>query len=305
MATLLLILSRQVSAQYAEVGKSVSGNDVATELAIEYVVPSGDIYERQPFPIFVVLKSAVPDVATAECLNDFKLDKGSFSTFQTIDNPGNPYTKKDGKKSYYYFPIKAYMASIADKGSYKLKGGDYKIGVAYPVVVNDPFWGQIRTQQVKEQEVAAEDAKIKVKSLPPVSPGTNFSGSVGDFSIETIVPPGDIFLNEEATAYVVLRGKGMIEKATLPEYRRAFGTGLKLKSVAESRVEQFDPNDNEMISEIHLECTFEPTEMDNVEIGEITFGYFDPASKQYKTARSKPVQIKVKSTVSKHESLSI
>lgn len=302
---LLTTFAQTLSAQHVGVAKSKASSDGVAELSIEYVMPGGDVYEREPFPIFVILKSSMPDIASADVVKDFELEKGNFATLQTIDNPGNAYTARDGKKTYYYFPLRAYMATIADKGIYKLKGGEYSIGTAYSVIVNDPFWGPVRSQQIKESTVAATDAKIKVKSLPPVASGTNFSGSVGDFTIETIVPKGDIFVNEEATAYVVLRGHGMIESATLPEYRGAFVKGMKLKSVTESRDEHFDANTNEMVSEIHLECTFVPSERENVEIGEITFGYFDPAARQYKTVRSKPVKITVKSTASKHESISI
>lgn len=275
------------------------------QLSVEYVLPRNDVYERQPFPVFVTLKSSIPDIATANMLNKFKLKNGEFSTFQTIEDPGRPYTKKEGNKTYYYFPLNAYMVSLEEKGTYELTGGEYSIGISYPIILNDPFWGPMRSQEVKEQIVATTDAKVKVKRLPDLMPGETFTGSVGKFTIETIIPAGDIFVDEEAVAYVVLRGRGMIETATLPEYKDAFTEGLKLKSVSESREESFDHNSNEMVSEIHLECVFVPTRRDSVEIGEITFDYFDPEIKQYRTAKSKPVAVTVKSTTSKRESISI
>lgn len=305
LTVILLMAVLPVSAQRSGVPVRNADSDEAVELSVEFVMPNGDVYERQPFPVFVTLKSTSPDIASANILSDFHLKKGEFSTFQTIENPGAAYTRREGKKMYYYFPLKAYMVSFTDKGTYEFTGGEYSIGIAYPVMVNDPFWGPVRSQQVKERNVSAASAKIKVKSLPDIVPGETFSGSVGKFSIETIVPKGDIFIDEDAVAYVVLRGRGMIESATLPQYKNAFTHGMKLKSVSESREESFDHETNEMVSEIHLECIFVPSEMDSVEIGEITFDYFDPDSKQYKTARSEPVKVTIKSSASKKESIEI
>lgn len=172
-------------------------------------------------------------------------------------------------------------------------------------MVNDPFWGRVRSQKVEDFKVGVKSAKIKVKSLPSVPADVDYSGSVGSFTIETVLPKGDIFIGEEATAYVVLKGRGMLEESTLPAYREAFTQGMKLKSVSESRDESFDHSTGEMVSEIRLECTFVPTERDGVVIGEITFGYFDPKIKEYKTAKSKPVQVTVKSTTAKRDSMSI
>lgn len=273
------------------------------ELSIECRLATQDFYERQPVAMVLTLVSSTPNIQFADPVSLPKLKKGSFDTFQTITPAGNAYEEKVGGKTRYCFPLNAYMITLADKGKYELEGGEYRVGVYFPVVVRDPFWGSRRSRKVVDYTVSVEKESFKVKGLPPIPDNIDFSGSVGEFTIETVVPPGDIFLDEEATAYVILRGSGMIAESTLPEYRDAFKDGVKLKSVTESRDEGHA--DHKMMSEIRLECTFIPTERDNAWIGEATFDYFNPVTKKYETARSKPVKVNVKSSTARRDSMSI
>ena len=247
----------------------------AVDLSIECRMEPAVIYERQTPPSLI---------------------KGEYATFQKVSPAGNAYKEVVDGKTYYCFPLEASVITMADKGSYTIGGGEYTIGVAYPVVVNDPFWGPRRSTEVKRLNIPVKKKSFKVRDLPNPPDSIDFSGSVGQFTVETVIPRGDIFVNEEATAIVVLRGSGMIADATMPEYRDAFKNGVKLNAVYDN---------GKMISELQLECTFIPTQRDNVEIGEVLFSYFDPDTGAYSVARSSPVKIEVKSSTSKRESLSI
>ncbi len=74
---------------------------------------------------------------------------------------------------------------------------------------------------------------FKVKSLPAAKDTVAFSGAVGKFSVSTVVPRGDIIVNEEASIIVIVKGRGLLGSDILPEYRDAFGEGNKLKSISE------------------------------------------------------------------------
>lgn len=276
----------------------------APELSIEYVMDTDNFYVGQPVPVVVTLRSSTPDVVSADKSEPLLLRKGSFDTFQLIDPAGASYRKLEGGKTWFYFPIEAYMITMAESGRYEFAEGEYEIGVSYPVVRHDPFWGNVRSNKVENFNVKTGKKSFKVKSLPNPPSEMDFSGSVGEFTIETVVPSGDIYLGEEATAYIVLRGSGMIAERVLPEYRDAFKNGVRLKSISEWRDEGHDHHGG-MMSELRLECTFIPTDRDNAVIGEATFDYFDPYAGKYRTARSKPVKIDVKSTVSKREHIDI
>lgn len=272
-------------------------------LFIEYMLDNKNVYERQPATCVVTLFSSTPDIGSVNIINNAKLKKGNFSSLQQVQHPGNPYEKDINGKHFYCFPIEAFVFAMADKGAYEFSGAEYKVGVSYPTIVNDPFWGPMRTFKTKEFIVNSKKLCFKVRSLPIPPDSMSFSGSVGEFSLETVVPPGDIFVNEEATAIIILRGSGKIAESTLPEYRKAFQSGLKLKSVSESRSELLE--NGRLVNELRLECTFIPSDTNNVEIGEVYFDYFDPSKGKYLKAVSKPVKIKVKSSVSKRESLAI
>lgn len=288
---------------FISVHAAVSANTETPDLFITCDIGDKSVFERQPVSLNVTLYSSTPDIRYARKSADISLSSGEFATLQPVDNPGSAYRKVIDGKQYYCFPLEAYIATFADNGSYRIKQRSFEVGVSYPVVVNDPFWGRIRSSETKNFEIPVKDCRFKVKSLPNPAADFNFSGSVGEFSVETILPPGDIFLNEEALAVIVLRGTGMIAAHTMPEYREAFGGALRLKSVSESRSEAYD--NGKLVSELRLECTFIPKETENARIGEVSFDYFDPVKCKYITARSKPLNVKVKSTVSRREKMSI
>lgn len=273
------------------------------EMHIECVMAQQNCYERQPVSVVITLFSTSPDVVNARVLQNVELNKGEFATYQTVKPAGSPYTQVKDNKKYYCFPLDAFIFTMPEKGKYSLQNGKYRIGVQVPSIVNDPFWGKIRVMKTEETILDVEKKSLTVKTLPAPPANIHFSGSVGEFSIETILPHGDIYVNEPATAIVVLKGTGMIADSTMPVYLDAFTENISLKSVQESRTAAYDHG--RLVSELHLECTFTPSAKDGVKIGEIYFDYFDAAQGKYVRAKSKPVVVNVKSSVSKRKHIEI
>lgn len=273
------------------------------DMFIRCVAGDNEVYEREPLLLTVTLFTQNPDIAYANVVEPVVLSKGEFASSRKVEPAGDPYVCEEKGKKYYCFPLEASLVTFAEKGKYELCGGEFEIGVSYPVIINDPFWGKVRSSEVKKKILQMEKSQIKVKSLPSPPENGHFSGSVGEFTIETIIPRGDIVVNEEATAYIVLRGEGMIAESILPEYHNAFKKGIKLKSVTESRSEVID--NGRMISELQLECTFIPTSREDAEIGEVRFEYFNPSTGKYSTVVSSPVKVAVKSSTVRHKSMEI
>lgn len=272
-------------------------------LFIDYDIASKTVYVDQPFTLSIVLYSTSPDVVYANKSSNISLKKGDFDFIRKIDSYTRPYKKVIDRKTYYCFALETYLLSFNKKGNYTLAGRTFDIGISYPAVINDPFWGPVRTVETKSYQVVLKDFSFKVKSLPSPPSGENFSGAVGDFTVETVVPKGDIIVNEEAIAYVIVKGQGSFKEATLPEYKSAFSNGLKLKSVAENRTEYWD--NGKLISEIRLECTFVPEREGDLNIGKVSFDYFNTKSGKYVRTDSKPIPIIVKSSVTKRDKISI
>lgn len=319
ICSLILLLSGIFFAQHASAAeypgadKSVSADQNnkrsdekrsdEPELFIECVLNEKKVYERQPVTATVTLFSSTRDVESARMVSEPSFAGNSNAAIRPVLLKENAYRKQIDGKEFICFPLKTLVLTFDEKGTYELAGGRYRIGVEFPVVVNDPFWGRVRSSELKEFDVPVKKCKIKVNSLPNPGKNETFSGSVGRFSLETVLPAGDIFVNEEAVVYILLRGTGSIADSVLPEYRKAFGENIKLKSVSESKDESFE-NGN-LVSELRLECTFIPQQSGELTIGETFFDYFDPDSGKYVRISSKPVGVRVKSSVSKRESLSI
>lgn len=265
--------------------------------------PERTFYIGEEIPVTTVLYSTTPDIAFYDRTSGITLSKGNMETLIRVEPNLRSFKKIIDKKTFFCYPIEQHIISFSQKGNYELVQSPFEIGVSIPVIYRDPFWGQIRTSEIKDFTVKVESCKLKIKPLPTVSSGVNFSGSIGQFTIETVVPRGKIYVNEEATAYITVKGEGIISPTAMPEYRNAFGNGLKLKSVSETRNKNI--RDGELYSELILECSFVPSEIDNMVLGKVFFNFFDSKSGKYTTIESSPVPIKIESSVNKREKLSI
>lgn len=280
-----------------------ASRDDMPDLFIKIDSSAQDIYTQQACIITVTLYSSTPDLEYAHKSGDLILKKGEFGSVQLVENSRRVYKKIINGKKYFCYPLSINVVTFEKKGSYEIIQSPYEIGVNFPVIYNDPFWGSIRSSEIKKYEIPVKGLNIKVRNLPQAPSGTSFSGAVGNFEIETIIPKGDIYINEEATAYIVIKGTGILPENILPEYKNAFTQGLQIKSITESRSEAF-LNDS-LVSELKLECIFIPKEIENVQIKEIPFIFFNPVSGKYEIVKSHPVKVNVKSSISKREQISI
>ncbi len=270
---------------------------------ITCTVEEGKLYEHQPVTASVTLYTETPDVAFINRLSDPKIEKKEFESIRAVELSARPVQKVINGRKYYEVPIEAFVFSIADKGSYTLDAPSYRVGVAERVIVRDPFWGDIPSSRTKSIDLSARDSKFKINSIPAANAGEGFSGSLGDFTIKTVVPDGNIYVGEEATAYVIISGPGMIGESVMPEYRSAFDHSLRLKSVSETRGEKFV--DGRYVSELTLEITFIPDSRDDSEIGPVSFDFFNTTSGRHTTIKSSPVKVNVTSSTIKREKIEI
>lgn len=240
-----------------------------------------------------------PDVAYVNEINSPELKKGKFSYISRITDLPRPHREKVNGVDYIAIAISSYMIIMGDAGKYDMTGGKYEVGLNVPVVYDDPFYGRVRTLETRSRILCLPSVEFKVNELPSIAGDFPFSGAVGEFEVEAMIPPGDIIVNEDASVILIVKGKGMLGSDVLPEYREAFGNGNKLKSFTEHNKVFYDGKD--IISEKELECEFVPTDINNCEIGVVRFGYFNPSTRRYEIAESEPIRINVKSSAVKIE----
>ena len=261
------------------------------------------LYYHEPAVMTLYLWTPGYEIRGVQQSKSPELDKGKFSYLQRADfNPEPKIVNQDGR-TWFVYPIDSYAVAFDKQGKFILKGGRYIIDVAVPKLYNDPFWGRMQTIDIERIEVPVGSVQFTVKDLPSTGADSEFSGAVGDFKVTVDVPPGDIYLNEEAIAVVTVSGNGWLNSDTLPEYHDAFGNGTKLKSFSENRRQYI--KDGQLISELLMECTFIPTSKDNAVIGPIWIEIFNPTTGKYEIVKSKPVQVKVSSIAEKAPILDI
>lgn len=273
------------------------------DFMIECTLDKNVLYEREPGMITVTLLTPTADIADVVEASPLELNHGSFASVSNVQVLDNTVKRRINGRDYLAVPVAKYSFTINEKGKYELRNAAYDVKVAYPVIVRDPFWGNVRTTETKSYRITPDKVSFRVRELPDVGDDGHFSGAVGNFSVRTVVPPGDIIVNEEATAIIEITGYGDIPENTLPEYRDAFGENAKLKSVSESRESYI--RDGRLVTELRLECSFIPLQRDDVVIGEVSFEFFNPRSGKYETVRSAPVEVEIKSSTVHRETMEI
>lgn len=273
------------------------------DIFLECTVDNRNIYENQPIAATVWLYSVYPDIAFVNRIGEPLINNEPVESLRPFRVAGNALHKRIKGKDYYAFKVESFVFSLDGKGEYILSPSSYQIGIAEPVVINDPFWGPVKTNKTSKVELTPGNVKLKVKNIPDAPKGSNFSGAVGNFEIKAYIPKGDIYIGEEATACVVISGPGNIPQSVMPEYRSAFGSNVRLKSVSENRSEKIV--DGKLVSELILDFTFIPESFSDSEIGPMSFAFFNPENSKFVTVRSDSVKVPVKSSTSKREKISI
>lgn len=262
-----------------------------------FIVPECDkssYYSNETGKLVLWLYTQNPNIGGIGEISPVNIDNGKFSFISKVSD-SQPFKQRKYKgKDYYVAPLVTYAFTITKTGKYKISGGDYQVSLRTPVIVQDPYWGNVRTYQTSNHEVKSEDLTIKVKDLPTNNSSETFSGAIGNYSIDVRVPRGQIVINEPATVIITIEGKGLIGDDTMPDYHGAFSDNVKLKSMNESNDYYYDGNN--VRSRKILECEVIPQVLDNCEIGVIEFGFFNPLSGKYETIKSDPVKLNVKSS---------
>ena len=269
------------------------------DLFVRCSIDQSSFYSHECVCATMWLYTPYSDIAFVNEVESPHLKTGEYSYISRVQNFHKSHREKVDGKLYYAFPLASFVFAMNDAGKYTMQSGKFEIGINFPVVYEDPFFGKVRTAETRSCIVDMKPVDFKVKSLPAAKDTVAFSGAVGKFSVSTVVPRGDIIVNEEASIIVIVKGRGLLGSDILPEYRDAFGEGNKLKSISEQLNTYFDGES--IVSELELECEFVPTDIRNCRIGAVRFGYFNPETKRFEVAESEPVDIDVKSSAVKVE----
>lgn len=150
---------------------------------------------------------------------------------------------------------------------------------------DDFFGGSYRTVQNK---LASKPVKINVDALPAGKPA-DFSGGVGNFTLNASVDKNTVKANEAVTLKVKVSGSGNLK----------FINNIKIDFPPD--IDVYDPKTTQniktdasgMSGSVTFDYLFIPRYAGNYRIAPITFSYFDTKTKTYKTLTTQEFNINV------------
>lgn len=149
------------------------------------------------------------------------------------------------------------------------------------------FNGADLTTEVKKK-IVAPGMEIQVDPLPDHP--ANFSGAVGQFTIESaLIPEQDLKSNDALTLKLTVSGTGNMKLLTAPKvnFPKDF-EAYDPKVTDNTSLERNGVTGNKVFEYIAV-----PRYKGDYEIPAVEFCYFDPQSKSYKTIKTQPYKIKV------------
>lgn len=152
----------------------------------------------------------------------------------------------------------------------------------------DPF-GMFQRPNYQRLALATDEVTIQGLPLPVENKPANFSGAVGNFTLSMTAGPTNVAVGDPITVKVQLSGRGPIETLSLPEQTswREFKTYPPTTKV--DLTDQLGLQGTKT-----LEQVVAPQNAEIKALPPISFSFFDPESKAYRTLTQPPVALAVR-----------
>ncbi len=149
----------------------------------------------------------------------------------------------------------------------------------------DDFFNDYQTKIVK---VVSPDLNLETIPLPDDGRPENFSGAIGNFSLNVSATPTDIEIGEPITLSMTIEGSGNFDRVNVPEFPQS--DSWKLYSTSA----QFDPQQGRPDKGIkRFEQAVVAKDSQIQEIPSLSFSYFDLVSGHYKQLVSDPIPLTI------------
>jgi hypothetical protein len=261
-----------------------------------------DYIASQNIKLKMVLSNASPYVNEQFTLSYYLYFKTSISSPQVIQAPTfngfwsqDMETPRNYKVEQKYLDDELYQRILLKKTVLiPQKSGKFEIE---PLVLQVPLqistgridiFGQRITKQ-HNYNAATPKRTINIKSLPLKNKPADFSGAVGDFDFDVSLSKSSVKANESITLKTSVKGKGNLRLFSMPEIELA------------NELEMYEPKYSENVKmgafglsgSIVNEYIIIPRYRGEYKLPDISFSYFDPKSKKYKTFKKDKLSIEV------------
>ena len=223
------------------------------------------------------------------------LQPNDASGFTTEKLNGKSYNVYCIRKAQLYplqpGPIEVESATLDNKISFikysGINGNNYNI---------DP--NSLVTETVA---LSTKPTIINVKPLPETGKPAGFKGAVGNFTIEAVLQKDSFTTDETVKLFVTVTGQGNMHLLTLPDIKWPSNFEMFDAKVSDNTDNKTVPISGSKTFEVPFAVAKEGA----YNIPSISFSYFDPITKSYKTSSTKNISftiIKGKTTAAVHNS---
>lgn len=244
------------------------------------------VYDGEVFEYAITLYTDNPNIGNVRYLDRPRTD----NLQKVADLPAYNNVRRTKRDGIYAVDIASSAYASETKGNCTLYGGVIEVTFLVSTTVYDPFWGYMQHNRSVTRNVRLKDVKVKAKSLP--KPDADFSGAVGEFSIDIDARTIEMDKGDQIVVSYVITGSGRLgDDTAMPDFKSLFSSPLRLMSVTPS-FSSYSMN-GEFTSRAVYECQFAATEYGEYVIPPLKFTYFDPAAGRYKTISSQECNVSV------------
>ena len=203
-----------------------------------------------------------------------------YNGFWNQDIKVNGFLVKMGKyngENYRYIVLQKALLIPTKTGKLSIDPMRMDIVIGVPSGRAD-FFGNAITKNIR-REFASTKKIIRPKSLPLEGKPANFAGAVGDFDFSVALSKDILKANETSQVQVKISGKGNLKLFELPTVE----TPAELEMYQPERKERVRVNASGLSGAVTDTYTVVPLYKGKYKIPSISFSYFNPKEKKYKT----------------------
>ena len=203
-----------------------------------------------------------------------------YNGFWNQDIKVNDFPVKMGKyngENYRYIVLQKALLIPTKTGKLSIDPMRMDIVIGVPSGRED-FFGNAITKNVR-REFASTKKIIRPKALPLEGKPANFAGAVGDFNFSVALSKDILKANETSQVQVKISGKGNLKLFELPTVE----TPVELEMYQPERKERVRVNASGISGAVTDTYTVVPLYKGKYKIPSISFSYFNPKEKKYKT----------------------
>jgi hypothetical protein len=190
-------------------------------------------------------------------------------------------------ENYRYIVLQKALLIPTKTGKLSIDPMKMDIVIGVPSGRSD-FFGNAITQNIR-REFASTKKIIIPKNLPLEQKPADFIGAVGDFDFTVSLNKEILKANESSVVKVAVSGKGNLKLFELP----AIKTPVELEMYQPEREERIRSNANGISGTVSDSYTLVPQYKGKYKIPSVSFSYFNPIEKKYKTITTKDLYVDV------------